>query len=153
MPELRKDVWLKDYTFGCFVALAASILLFPTSGMARQMMCFYDYITHLTTYEIDDQGVEDGPIAYRYTHTVSPIGGEDMFLFKEAESSEREGAGQLEFIMERLYFDPSELVKSIVFVDFARPAFKELQFPDVLMEQSSETLTTPLVVWSCHRTD
>lgn len=134
--------------------IAMLALLFATPGLARQMECSYDYITHVTTLRLDDMDATRSSIPYSFIHSVSPVGGEEMFLFNERDQAELRGTGQLVFIMEKLFlFDPLDPVSAIAFVDFERPTLKEFQFPAATLEQSADMINAPLVVWLCHRSD
>lgn len=132
---------------------AICVVLSATPGFARQMECSYDYITHVTTLQLDDLGAANRSISYSFEHSISPKGGEEMFLFSGRDPALLRGTGQLEFIMEKLFFDPLTTISAIEFVDFDRPTLKQLQAPATYLEQSVDTISAPLVVWSCHRTD
>ena len=120
---------------------------------ARQMECHHDFITHLTTLYFTDHGSEDGSIFYRFVHSVSPTGGEDMFIFDGRDLSALQGGGEKKHIMGHLFFDPSQLISSIDKIDFDLPAYRQLQFPESYFENSSDVIQAPLVTWSCRRMD
>lgn len=128
-------------------------LLVPTPAFSRKMECSYDFITHVTTLHLDDKGRPNGSISYELEHSISPIGGEEMFLFSKGEPSQLKGTGLFQYIEEKVFFDPRSAPSSILFVDFGRPTLKALQFPASVLEQSFDEISAPLVVWSCHRTD
>lgn len=134
-------------------ALTIFLVLSATSGLARQMECSYDYSTHVTTLKLDDLGEANASISYSFVHSISPTGGEEMFLFSESDPALLEGTGRLEFIMEKLFVDPLATISAIEFVDFDRPTLKQLQAPSTYLEQSGSIISAPLVIWSCHRTD
>jgi hypothetical protein len=134
-------------------AAAICVFLAPTPGLARQMMCSYDFITHLTVLKLDDLDAAESPISYSFAHFTSPTGGEDLFPFSESDPADLRGTGRLEFIVEKLFFNPLETPSAIEFVDFDRPALKQLQFPASYLEHSVDTISAPLVVWDCYRTD
>lgn len=113
----------------------------------------YDYVTHVKTIKLDDLDVPEGTISYNFNHSISPTGGEEMYVFSERDSGEPQGAGQLKFIMENLYFNPLGTISAVEFVDFGVPTLKQLQAPAAYLEQSTDMIDAPLVVWSCHRTD
>lgn len=136
-----------------FTTIAICVVLSATPSLARQMECSYDYITHVTTLQLDDLGEADGSILYSFAHSVSPTGGEEMFLFRERDPALLRGTGRLEFIMGKLFFNPLATISAIEFVDFNRPTLKQLQAPAAYLEQSVDIISAPLVVWSCHRTD
>lgn len=129
------------------------LVLVATPGLARKMECSYDYITHVTTMQLDDHDATNGAISYSYAHSISPVGGEEMFLFSERDPAQLRGAGQLKFIVDKLFFDPLAMPSAIEFVDFERPALKQFQFPNAFLEQSQDTISAPLVVWHCHLTN
>jgi hypothetical protein len=104
------------------------------------MECSYDYVTHVTTLILDDVDAPDGNISYSYTHSISPTGGEEMYLFSDRDPDELRGNRHLKFIMENLYFDPHDLVSAVVFVDFNVPTLKELQLPAFHIEQSEDMI-------------
>jgi len=117
------------------------------------MECTYDYITHVTTLQLEDRGEPGSPISYSLVHSVSPTGGEEMFLFSDTDPARLRNAGQFEFIMEQLYFNPLATISAIAFIDCERPTLKQLQAPAEFLEQSVDTIIAPLGVWTCRRTD
>jgi hypothetical protein len=151
--EQKTGSWSEIGILQGIAAFAICVVLAPTPSLARQMECSYDYTTHVTTLQLDDLGATNGSISYSFTHSISPTGGEEMFLFRGSDPARLRGTGQLEFIVEKLFFDPQETPSAIEFVDFDRPTLKEFQFPAAYLEQSVDTISAPLVVWSCHRTD
>ncbi len=134
-------------------AFAICAVLSATPGLARQIECSYDYITHVTTLQLDDLDAAKSSISYSFTHSISPKGGEEMFVFSGSDPALLEGVGQLNFIAEKLFFNSQGTVSAIEFVDFDRPTLKQFQAPAAYLEQSADTISAPLVVWSCHRTD
>ncbi|WP_368188140.1 hypothetical protein [Aestuariibius sp. HNIBRBA575] len=133
--------------------LATFAITLPMPVLSRQMECSYDFVTHATTLKLDDLNEPRGSIFYSYNHSISPTGGEEMYLFTEDNPDELQGAGQMKFIMENLYFDPTATISAIEYIDFEVPTLKQFQAPAAYFEQSADRINAPLAVWSCYRTD
>ena len=137
----------------CVAVLYVCAISVPTPISAREMECSYDYVTHVTTIKINDTDAADRTLFYSFNHSISPTGGEEMYIFSERDPVELRGTGQMKFIMENLYFDPVGAISAIEFIDFSIPTLKQLQAPAAYIKQSGDIISAPLVVWSCQRTD
>ena len=58
------------------------------------MSCSYDYISHLTTYTILE-GRSSDDLSASYVHSISPVGGEETYLFKDSKASALTGAASI----------------------------------------------------------
>lgn len=151
--EPETENWQEFGALQRTVVLSVCLSCAQTSAQAQEMECSYDYITHTTTLRLEHMGDTNGSISYSFVHSVSPSGGEEMFLFSESDPAELRGEGRLEFIMSKLHYNPEELPESIEFIDFERPAMKQFQFPSHHLEQAEEMINAPIVAWDCRRID
>jgi hypothetical protein len=76
--EQKTGSWSEIGILQGIAAFAICVFLAPTPSLARQMECSYDYITHVTTLQLDNLGATNGSISYSFAHSISPTGGEEM---------------------------------------------------------------------------
>jgi hypothetical protein len=120
---------------------------------ARQMECSYDFITHQTIMQLRDDGSLDGSLDVLLFHEVSPVGGEGLYILDSNPTQSQTLNGYYHFITDNLFYNKTDFVDAIAFVDFENPTLKELQYPANMLQNTDSEIQTPIVSWSCHRTD
>ena len=111
------------------------------------MECSYDYITHLTIYTIEDRPGSEG-LTISYKHSVSPLGREEMYLFKDAEEAKLTGIVSWRHVHGKLFQD--EDFPSTMLVDFETATLIEVQFLEHRMLNNSPA---EYLNWDCRRLD
>lgn len=127
--------------------------LMASPSHARQMDCSYDYVTHKTTIQLEELQTENTSVSYSYQHEVSPVGGEEMYIFDGGDAVNERGIGQIMFVSDKLFYWNSGYVDAIVFVDFENLIFKEMQSPAYALGRAKDLIDATLIVWTCQRND
>ena len=59
----------------------------------------------------------------------------------------------LKHISGKLFWYEDKYLTQLDFVDFEKAIHRAFQAPEAFIEQTTETLSAPLVTWDCHRID
>jgi hypothetical protein len=120
---------------------------------ARQLECRHDYTTHLTVIQITEIPMDTSLLDARFYHEISPVGGEENYIFDVSPTSANTESGYFNLISDSLFYSADNYVDAISFISFEQAILKEFQFPRQAMEDASDALTSPIVTWDCRRTD
>lgn len=145
--------WLNCNAFKSFSLVVVGGVIMASPSQARQMECSRDYITHKTTIQLEELQTKNMSVNYSYRHETSPVGGKEKYIFNGEGAVNKRGTGQLTFVSDKLFFWDSGYVNAIVLVNFEKAAFKEMQYPAYTLDQAKGLISTPVVVWTCQRTD
>ena len=112
----------------CFVLL----LTLKTAG-ARQMECSYDFATALIVKTLTET---DGgnTVSSRYYTTISPVGGEEMWIGKETWPTKSQIGMPYKKMWEKLYSHPDKYINEIAYIDFEKVNLHVMQAPGSYLE-------------------
>ncbi len=118
-----------------------------TQAHAKILECSYDYVTHLTTFTIEE-GRSSTDLTISYEHSISPLGGQEMYLFKDSDEARLTGTANWHHIHGKLF--QAEDFPSIQMVDFEQVKLIEVQFLEYGMANNRPV---DYLHWDCRRLD
>lgn len=134
-----------------FTLASPSLAQTPVNG--RQMDCTYEQITHMTTMQITENDTASRDLDVTFYNELSPIGGQEVYLFAVSPTEPSRQENYFQFLHERLYYSDDGYFDAVVLVDFERAVLKELQYPAAAIEDAKDTISSPVVIWECQRTN
>lgn len=129
--------------------IISSVISVNTASQAhaRILECSFDYASHLTTFTIEE-GRNSADLFVSFEHSISPTGGEEMYLFRDTEESRLTGNSNWHHIYGKLF--QAEDFPSIQMVDFEQAQLIEVQFLEHGMVNNRPV---QYLHWDCRRLD